>query len=211
MRKEEARAIYENIVRQQRDPALLEYVGRDLFQARIFPIPPGGQRTIELTYSQVLPRENGLVRYTYPLRVYPLLQVGRRPEYVQPIGQLAIRADIEATSPIKTIYSPTHPIAVARDGEFKASRRLRAIQRHPDQRLRAVLQRGRRRNRPQPAELQAGRRGRLLPAAGRAQCGREPGRGGGEGRDPGAGHQRLHGRRQDRAGQASRALRARTG
>ncbi len=107
-------------MRQQRDPALLEYVGRDLFQARIFPIPPGGQRTIELTYSQVLPKENGLVRYTYPLRVYPLLQVGRRPEYVQPIGQLAIRADIEATSPIKAIYSPTHPIAVSRDGEFKA-------------------------------------------------------------------------------------------
>ena len=120
LRKDEARAIYENIVRQQRDPALLEYVGRDLFQARIFPIPPGGQRTIVLTYSQVLPKENGLVRYTYPLRVYPLLQTGRRPEYIQPIGQLAIRADIQATSPIKAIYSPTHPIAVARDGEFKA-------------------------------------------------------------------------------------------
>ncbi|MCB9141799.1 MAG: VWA domain-containing protein [Anaerolineales bacterium] len=120
MGKEQARAIYEDIVRQQRDPALLEYVGRDLFQARIFPIPPGGQRTIELTYSQVLPKENSLVRYTYPLRVYPLLQVGRRPEYVQPIGQLAIRADIEATSPIKAIYSPTHSIAVTRDGEFKA-------------------------------------------------------------------------------------------
>ncbi|MCB0206627.1 MAG: VWA domain-containing protein, partial [Anaerolineae bacterium] len=121
LRKEEARAIYENIVRQQRDPALLEYVGRDLFQARIFPIPPGGQRTIELTYSQVLPRENGLVRYTYPLRAYPLLQIGRRPDYIQPIGQLAIRADITATSPIKAIYSPTHPIAVARDGEYKAT------------------------------------------------------------------------------------------
>ena len=37
--REEARAIYEDIVRKQRDPALLEYVGRGAFQARIFPIP----------------------------------------------------------------------------------------------------------------------------------------------------------------------------
>ena len=38
--REEARRIYEEVVRQRRDPALLEYVGRDAFQAQIFPIPP---------------------------------------------------------------------------------------------------------------------------------------------------------------------------
>ncbi len=54
--RDEARAIYEDIVRRQRDPALLEYVGRGAFQASIFPIPPGGERRIELTYSQVLPQ-----------------------------------------------------------------------------------------------------------------------------------------------------------
>ena len=41
MKKDEARRIYEDIVRSQRDPALLEYVGRDLFQTNVFPIPPG--------------------------------------------------------------------------------------------------------------------------------------------------------------------------
>lgn len=121
MRKEEARAIYESIVRQQRDPALLEYVGRDLFQARIFPIPPGGQRKIELTYSQVLPKDGGLVHYRYPLRTYPLVGVdfgGVR--FSQPIGQLAISVNIESSSPLKAIYSPTHPVVVARDGDYKA-------------------------------------------------------------------------------------------
>ena len=39
--KEEARKIYNDIVRKRLDPALLEYVGRDLFQASIFPIEPG--------------------------------------------------------------------------------------------------------------------------------------------------------------------------
>jgi hypothetical protein len=42
--RDEARAIYEEIVRTRRDPALLEYIGRGAFQARIFPIPLGGGR-----------------------------------------------------------------------------------------------------------------------------------------------------------------------
>ena len=35
---EKARQIYEEIVRKMRDPALLEYAGRDLFKVRIFQI-----------------------------------------------------------------------------------------------------------------------------------------------------------------------------
>ena len=121
MRKEEARAIYEDIVRQQRDPALLEYVGRDLFQARIFPIPPGGERKIELTYSQVLPNEGGLIHYRYPLRTQPLVTPGGGVRFVQPIGQLAITADIVTTSPLKAIYSPTYPVVTTRNGDFNAT------------------------------------------------------------------------------------------
>jgi hypothetical protein len=63
---DEARQIYEDIVRRRRNPALLEYVGRGAVQARVFPIPPGGSRKIELEYSEVLPVDNGLVRYVYP-------------------------------------------------------------------------------------------------------------------------------------------------
>src|SRR5436190_12626974 len=37
---DKARGIYEDIVRKMRDPALLEYAGRDLFKVRIFPIEP---------------------------------------------------------------------------------------------------------------------------------------------------------------------------
>ena len=45
---EEARATYEEIVRQMIDPALLEYVGQGAVKASIFPIPPDGERRIEL-------------------------------------------------------------------------------------------------------------------------------------------------------------------
>ena len=48
MGRDQARAIYEDIVRQQRDPALLEYVGRGAFQASIFPIPAGAERRMEI-------------------------------------------------------------------------------------------------------------------------------------------------------------------
>ena len=48
LERDEARRIYEDIVRRRRDPALLEYVGRDAFQASIYPIPAGGERRVEI-------------------------------------------------------------------------------------------------------------------------------------------------------------------
>src|SRR6201982_2199516 len=65
----EARRIYDEIVRRQRDPGLLEYAGRDLFQASIFPIAPHSDKKLELTYTQVLKAESGTVAYRYPLGV----------------------------------------------------------------------------------------------------------------------------------------------
>ena len=41
MSADRARQIYEDIVRRQRDPALLEWMGYGLLRARIFPIAPG--------------------------------------------------------------------------------------------------------------------------------------------------------------------------
>jgi Ca-activated chloride channel homolog len=38
---DEARRIYEDIVRQQRDPALVEWMGHGLLRTRFFPILPG--------------------------------------------------------------------------------------------------------------------------------------------------------------------------
>src|SRR5262249_34388359 len=44
MSKDEARRIYEEIVRTKRDPALLEFMGRGLYRTSVFPIPPGADR-----------------------------------------------------------------------------------------------------------------------------------------------------------------------
>ena len=57
--RDEARGIYEEIVRTQRDPALLEYVDRGVFQASVFPIPAHGERRVQISYTQLLERESG--------------------------------------------------------------------------------------------------------------------------------------------------------
>ena len=44
--KDEARRIYEEVVRSKRDPALLEYMGRGLYRTSVFPIPPGADRKV---------------------------------------------------------------------------------------------------------------------------------------------------------------------
>lgn len=75
----QARQTYQDIVNRMRDPALLEYAGRGAVQAHIFPIPPRGERRVELEYTQALTAENGLVRYVYPLNTekFSALQIGR--------------------------------------------------------------------------------------------------------------------------------------
>ena len=111
---DEARTIYEDIVRRRRDPALLEYVGRAAVQARIFPIPPGGSRKIEIEYSQVLPVENGLVRYVYPLNTERFS--------ARPLQEVSVRVDIRSADAMRAIYSPTHQdrVYIERDGDYRA-------------------------------------------------------------------------------------------
>jgi len=113
LEKDEARAIYEGIVRKRRDPALLEYVGRNAFQARVYPIPPGGERRIELAYSEVLTADEGLMRYVYPLNTEKFS--------ARPIEEVSIHVELHSDQPIKAIYSSSHDVAVDRRGDYNAA------------------------------------------------------------------------------------------
>src|SRR2546422_2744119 len=109
--REEARRIYDEIVRRQRDPGLLEYAGKDLFQASIFPIPPHSDKKLELTYSQILRAESGTVAYRYPLGT------GRQ---VTQIGSVSGRIELESKEPLRNIYSPSHAIEVKHQSERRS-------------------------------------------------------------------------------------------
>ena len=113
MEKAKARQIYNEIVRRQIDPGLLEYVGKDLFQASVFPIEPRSTKKIELTYTQVLKNEGGTVSYRYELGS------GRRIQQ-QPIREIAASIEINSPIDLKNIFSPTHKISISKDGERKA-------------------------------------------------------------------------------------------
>lgn len=110
---DEARQVYDDIVRKRRDPALLEYIGQGAVQASLFPIPPGGDRKIELEYSQVLAVDNGLVHYVYPLNTEKFS--------AQPLEEVSVSVDVTSADAIRAIYSPSHKIAVDRQGNLRFS------------------------------------------------------------------------------------------
>ena len=125
--REEARRIYDEIVRRQRDPGLLEYAGKNLFQASIFPIPPNSDKKLELRYSQVLKAESGTVAYRYPLGTGRNLW-SRHPHQEnlpqkgpQKFGTVSGRVEISAKDRIRNIYSPSHTIDVKNKGEETAT------------------------------------------------------------------------------------------
>jgi len=109
--REEARRIYDQIVRRQKDPGLLEYAGKDLFQASIYPIPPHSDKKVELTFTQVLQAESGTVAYRYPLGV------GRQ---MGQIGTVSGRIELESKDPLRNIYSPSHAVETKRNGDRRS-------------------------------------------------------------------------------------------
>jgi Ca-activated chloride channel family protein len=61
----EARRIYEEIVRRQRDPALVEWMGHGLLRTRIFPIAPGEEKKVVVRFQAVAEREGDALRVDY--------------------------------------------------------------------------------------------------------------------------------------------------
>lgn len=108
-----AKGIYEEIVRKAQDPALLEYVGRDLLKVRIFPIEANSTKKIEVSYTQLLKNDGGLVGYTIPLNTAKYCAT--------PVKNFSLKLEIEAATPLKTIYSPTHNVEVLRHASKTAT------------------------------------------------------------------------------------------
>jgi Ca-activated chloride channel family protein len=107
-----ARSIYEDIVRQTRDPALLEYSGKGAFKVHIFPIDPRSGKRVKLSYTEALKADSGVIAYTYPLNTEKFS--------AKPLEDVSIRIDLNTTGKLKTIFSPTHNVEVKRHSDYKA-------------------------------------------------------------------------------------------
>jgi len=108
----EARRRYESIVRKNRDPALLEWIGRGMFQTRVFPVPAGAQRKVTLRYSQLCRQNHGLTDFLFPLRTARYTS--------RPVKTIRIRATIESREEIKNVYSPSHAVQIDRPDPRRA-------------------------------------------------------------------------------------------
>src|SRR5436853_7801937 len=94
---DKARQIYEDIVRKMRDPALLEYAGRDLFKVRIFLIEPRTRKPTNISYSELLRCDAGTISYVYGLSTEKFS--------AQPIKNLSVRIQLSTSEPLASIYS----------------------------------------------------------------------------------------------------------
>jgi len=136
MEEERAQEIYESIVRENMDPALLEMVDYRTFQARLFPIPPGESRTITLRYDAELRMDRQTVRFSYPMqgtlsarsvgpRPRPLprpLETPRNAQRPEPVNTLQslIRVHVRGSNGVQNLYSPSHAIDVRRTSNQEA-------------------------------------------------------------------------------------------
>ncbi|CAN5804228.1 VIT domain-containing protein [soil metagenome] len=116
-----AREIYEGIVRAQRDPALIELIGKGMVRARVFPIEAGQTRRITLRYTQVLEGAGDALHFRYAAGVR---HAGVRRADVTPmpvslnggdVAPLTFTLHVENGARFRDAFSPTHRVRVDRE------------------------------------------------------------------------------------------------
>jgi len=112
LEKDRARQVFEEIVRRMKDPGLLEYIDCQVLRMRIYPVPANGTQKVELEYTEVVPMDEGLAEYVFPLRT------GDRASRTLEDFTVAVR--IKSDVPLKSVYSPTHEVGVSRPSDHEA-------------------------------------------------------------------------------------------
>lgn len=110
--RNEARQIYEDIVRRKKDPALLEYFKDGMFKASVYPIPANGETRIKLYYSEILKANGGICGYRYTLNTEKFSK--------DPLQSVKLTVEINSNQPIKSIYSPSHDIRIEKESDHHA-------------------------------------------------------------------------------------------
>ena len=108
MGADEARKIYEDIVRKKKDPALLEYAGFGLYRTRAFPLEPGKPCKVIVTYKNMPKRDHDLVEVWYPLNTEKFS--------AKAIESVRVRVDVKTDHDLTAVYSPTHDLKTDRKG-----------------------------------------------------------------------------------------------
>ena len=116
LKADEAKDLYTKIVRQTKNPALLDYIGSDLLRLRIFPVPAKGDQTVEVSFTAVAKRQHSVVEYVYPLKSDRTA--------ANTLEEFKLELKISGQQPISNIYSPTHDVVVVRPDDHSATVRF---------------------------------------------------------------------------------------
>lgn len=113
---QEAQSIYESIVNQRRDPALLRFAGENLYEARVFPISPRQERQLQFAYDQVLQPVGGLYDFRHILSGSQLYRSG--------LEKFRFECVVRSSKALGPVYSPSHTVEVKRPNERTAEIRF---------------------------------------------------------------------------------------
>ena len=111
--KDQAAGTYESIVRRQRDPALLRYVGRGAYEVKLYPVPAHATRRITLHYVQPLAAEGsgGTRRFQCAF----LSGGGQAPRTA------TVKVKLADPDALASVYSPTHEVSIKRTTDRTAT------------------------------------------------------------------------------------------
>jgi Ca-activated chloride channel family protein len=114
-----ARTIYENIVRQTKDPALLEYIDRQLLRARIFPIEANSDAAVKLYYTHPITADFGVTDFVFPIVEDEWAREVWTNADIRAKSSLAIT--INTVSTLKSVTSPTHDVTITHTNDHHAT------------------------------------------------------------------------------------------
>lgn len=97
--RDEARRIYDEIVRRVKDPAILEFAGLGALKSSVFPVPAGGSVRLRMEYEELLPVDGGRIDYVLP-----------RSESLETHVNWSIDVDWSVRGGVATVYSPSHEV-----------------------------------------------------------------------------------------------------
>lgn len=100
LKADEARKIYEEIVRTKKDPALLEYAGYGMYRTKAFPLEAGKPARVVVSYKYACRKDNSTIEVWYPLNTEKYS--------AKPIEDVDVTIDLKADAEIASVYSPSH-------------------------------------------------------------------------------------------------------
>jgi Ca-activated chloride channel family protein len=98
--RQEARQEYEQRIRRRLDPALLEYLGDNLFRLSIAPINSRTEVRTEITYTELLPYEFGSIDYRFMLDASKLSP--------RPLDRVSTSIQLSTEHGISRVKLPNH-------------------------------------------------------------------------------------------------------